>query len=109
MIRAAKNGCSSEIKFKGRKVYHDWKHSSIPKSHLGENLNKIEFLKENLVDESHLPAIEKLMIDWELYDKYFINGFGRLTSWASRVTGKFDFEYIDQLLVDGTIKSISNN
>ena len=41
-------------------------------------------------------------IDWELYDKYFINGFGRLTNWASRVTGKFDFDGIDQILVDGT-------
>ena len=41
-------------------------------------------------------------IDWELYDKYFINGFGRLTNLTSRVTGKFDFEIIDQILVDGT-------
>ena len=41
-------------------------------------------------------------IDWELYDKYFINGFGRLTDWASRVIGKFDFDGIDQILVDGT-------
>ncbi|MAX31247.1 MAG: NADH-quinone oxidoreductase subunit L, partial [Candidatus Marinimicrobia bacterium] len=40
-------------------------------------------------------------IDWELYDKYFINGFGRVTDWASRVTGKFDYEVIDQILVDG--------
>jgi NADH:ubiquinone oxidoreductase subunit 5 (subunit L)/multisubunit Na+/H+ antiporter MnhA subunit len=36
-----------------------------------------------------------------LYDKYFINGFGRVTDWASRVTGKFDYEVIDQILVDG--------
>tara|TARA_X000000368_G_scaffold302037_1_gene240690 strand:- start:157 stop:480 length:324 start_codon:yes stop_codon:yes gene_type:complete len=68
MIRAAKNGCSSEITFKGKKVYHDWENSSIPKSHLGEKLDKVEFLKEYLLDESHLPAIEKLMIDWELYE-----------------------------------------
>ena len=43
-------------------------------------------------------------IDWELYDKYFINGFGRLTNLASKVTGKFDYEAIDQILVDGTAK-----
>ena len=43
-------------------------------------------------------------IDWELYDKYFINGFGKLTYFASKVTGKFDFEAIDQILVDGTGK-----
>ena len=43
-------------------------------------------------------------IDWELYDKYFINGFGKVTSLASKVTGKFDYEAIDQILVDGTAK-----
>ena len=41
-------------------------------------------------------------IDWELYDKYFINGFGRLTNFTSKVVGKFDYETIDQILVDGT-------
>ncbi|HJM95314.1 MAG TPA: NADH-quinone oxidoreductase subunit L, partial [Candidatus Marinimicrobia bacterium] len=41
-------------------------------------------------------------LDWDLYDKYFINGFGRFTDWLSRVTGRFDFEGIDQGLVDGT-------
>lgn len=50
MIRAAKDGCASEITFKGKKVYHDWESSSIPKSHLGEKLDKIEFLKENLIN-----------------------------------------------------------
>jgi len=68
MIRAAKNGCSSEIKFTGKKVYHDWENSTIPKSHLGEKLNKPEFLKEFLVDETHLPVVEKIMIDWEIYE-----------------------------------------
>jgi NADH:ubiquinone oxidoreductase subunit 5 (subunit L)/multisubunit Na+/H+ antiporter MnhA subunit len=39
--------------------------------------------------------------DWEVYDKYFINGFGRFTSWLSAISGKFDYEGIDQGLVDG--------
>ncbi|MEC9457257.1 MAG: NADH-quinone oxidoreductase subunit L [Candidatus Neomarinimicrobiota bacterium] len=39
-------------------------------------------------------------LDWDLYDKYFINGFGRITEWLSRVTGRFYFEGIDQGLVD---------
>ena len=68
MIRAAKNGCSSDITFKGKKVYHNWDSSKIPKSSLGEKLDKTGFLKENLVDESHLPAIENLMVDWYLYE-----------------------------------------
>ena len=50
MIRAAKNGCAEEITFKGRKVYHNWNQSNIPKSYLGEKLNKTEFLKELILD-----------------------------------------------------------
>ena len=30
-----------------------------------------------------------------------INGFGRITNWASNVSGKFDYDIIDQILVDG--------
>ena len=83
MIRAAKNGCSSEINFHGKKVYHDWESSSIPKSHLGKKLDKIEFLKPMVHDstsivsvqywygpgtQTKLEAVEKLIIDWELYE-----------------------------------------
>tara|TARA_B110000285_G_C15054964_1_gene579058 strand:- start:494 stop:808 length:315 start_codon:yes stop_codon:yes gene_type:complete len=66
MLRAAKNGCSSEINFKGRKVYHDWQ-SGVPMSCLGEKLDKTEFLK-SIVDETNLKAVENLMIDWHLYE-----------------------------------------
>jgi len=47
-------------------------------------------------------------IDWDLYDKYFINGFGHLTEWLSRVVGKFDFDGIDQGLVDGTGRLVNH-
>ena len=39
-------------------------------------------------------------LDWEIYDKYFINGFGKVTNWLSGVTGKVDYEGIDQGVVD---------
>ena len=35
-----------------------------------------------------------------IYDKYFINGFGRVTDWLARITGKIDYEGIDQGVVD---------
>ncbi len=38
--------------------------------------------------------------DWEIYDKYFINGFGRVTNWLAKLTGKVDYEGIDQGVVD---------
>ena len=70
MFRAAKNGYCKEIKFKGKKVYHNWDYG-IPKSELGEKLDKTEFLK-TMVNESNLEAVEKLMIDWNLYENGWV-------------------------------------
>jgi NADH-quinone oxidoreductase subunit L len=39
-------------------------------------------------------------LDWEIYDKYFINGFGRVANWVAHKTGKVDYEGIDQGVVD---------
>jgi NADH-quinone oxidoreductase subunit L len=46
-------------------------------------------------------------IDWDLYDKYFINSFGHLTSIASKITGKLDYHGIDQVFVDGNGKIVN--
>ena len=71
---------------------YDW---SLNKYYFDENYNRYIY-------QPALRLADKVAwIDWELYDKYFINGFGRLTYLASKVTGKFDFEAIDQLIVDG--------
>ena len=50
-------------------------------------------------------------LDWEFYDKYFINGFGKLTKLFSKISGKFDYDGIDQSLVDGfgRVSAISGN
>jgi len=71
---------------------YDW---SLNKYYFDENYDKYLY-------QPTLRLANKIAwIDWELYDKYFINGFGRVTNWASRVTGKFDYDVIDQILVDG--------
>ena len=44
-------------------------------------------------------------VDWDLYDKYFINGFGRVTNILSRITGRMDYDGLDQTLVDGVGRS----
>lgn len=41
------------------------------------------------------------ILDWDLYDKYVINGFGRLTVWIAAKIGIVDYDGIDQTLVDG--------
>jgi len=69
-----------------------------PKYYFDENYSKYLY-------QPTLRLAKKIAwIDWELYDKYFINGFGKVTNLASKVTGKFDYEAIDQILVDGTAK-----
>ncbi len=74
MIRAAKNGCASVIKFQEKNVYFDCD-SGIEKSSLGTKLDKISYL-ESKVDSSNLPAVLNLMTDWELYENgWFINSY----------------------------------
>tara|TARA_B100001123_G_scaffold181020_1_gene207392 strand:- start:3199 stop:3894 length:696 start_codon:yes stop_codon:yes gene_type:complete len=45
-------------------------------------------------------------LDWDLYDKYFINGFGRVTRIFSKLTGRMDYDGLDQILVDGVGRSM---
>ena len=71
---------------------YDW---SLNKFYFDENYHR--FLYQPFLNLSNKVA----WIDWELYDRYFINGFGLVTEWFSRVTGKFDYDGIDQGLVDG--------
>ncbi|MBL50609.1 MAG: NADH-quinone oxidoreductase subunit L [Candidatus Marinimicrobia bacterium] len=78
---------------------YDW---SLNKYYFDDNYNKYLY-------QPTLRLANKIAwIDWELYDRYFINGFGRVTEWASRVTGKFDFDVIDQIIVDGTARISSS-
>jgi len=68
------------------------------KYYFDENYNKYIY-------QPSLRLADKISwIDWDLYDKYFINGFGYLTKWTSEIVGKFDFETIDQTIVDGVGK-----
>ena len=71
---------------------------SLNKYYFDENYNKYLY-------QPTLRLARKIAwIDWELYDKYFINGFGRVTSWLSKISGKLDFDLIDQIFVDGSAK-----
>ena len=89
MIRAAKNGCSSEITFKGRKVYHDWDRG-VPKSTLGAKQNKTEFITK-IVDDANLEAVEKLMVDWHLYEN------GWYIPYGNGYKNKHLFYYLQQM------------
>jgi NADH:ubiquinone oxidoreductase subunit 5 (subunit L)/multisubunit Na+/H+ antiporter MnhA subunit len=74
------------------------------------SLNKY-FFDENYDKYLYQPLLrlaERIsFIDWDLYDKYFINGFGRVTKWLSFLTGRTDYDGLDQTIVDGLGRSIS--
>jgi len=68
---------------------------SLNKYYFDENYNR--FLYQPVLKLSRAISF----IDWDLYDKYFINGFGRVGKWLSFLTGRIDYEGLDQKLVDG--------
>ena len=80
-------------------LLYDW---SLNKFYFDENYDKYIY-------QPTLRLANKIAwIDWELYDRYFINGFGKLTDLASKITGKFDYNTIDQLIVDGSGRITDN-
>ena len=88
-----KKGLSVDNWAKRAGFLYDW---SLNKYYFDENYDKYIY-------QPSLRLADKIAwIDWEVYDKYFINGFGKVTHWASKISGKFDFDIIDQLIVDGT-------
>ena len=54
-----------------------------------------------------LLANKVAFIDWDLYDKYFINGFGVFTKFVSRIAGDADYYGLDQGIVDGFGRAVS--
>ena len=84
----------------------EWAKKTGPMYNL--SLNKYYFdenYQKYLIQPVLKLADKVAYIDWDLYDKYFINGFGRVTDWISRITGRLDYEGIDQTLVDGVGRS----
>ena len=68
---------------------------SLNKYYFDENYNR--FLYQPFLRLSQAVAY----VDWDLYDKYFINGFGYITKILSKITGRLDYDGLDQTLVDG--------
>jgi|TARA_B110000459_G_scaffold60216_1_gene67460 NADH-quinone oxidoreductase subunit L len=74
---------------------------SLNKYYFDENYNRF------LYQPTLRLASKIAWVDWDLYDKYFINGFGKITNLASHITAKLDFHGIDQILVDGNGKIVN--
>ena len=76
MLRAAKNGCSGDIRFYGKKVYHEWDRGDITVNDLGLKLMKDIWIKQNIKDPSYYSAVESMLTDWKLYENgWYISKF----------------------------------
>ena len=75
---------------------YDW---SLNRFYFDENYNR--FLYQPFLRLANTIS----WIDWEFYDKYFINGFGRVTNLFSKLSGKLDYDGIDQVCILGTVTS----
>ena len=93
-----KNSISADDWSKKLGVYYNL---SLNKYYFDENYNK--YLYQPFLRLSNRVSY----IDWDLYDKYFINGFGRITKWLSIVTGRTDYDGLDQTIIDGLGRSMS--
>tara|TARA_X000000368_G_C22530311_1_gene493178 strand:+ start:84 stop:416 length:333 start_codon:yes stop_codon:yes gene_type:complete len=76
ILRAAKNGCGTYIKFYGKKIYHKWDRGDITINDLGLKLMRDKWIKQNITDPSYYSAVESMLTDWKLYENgWYISKF----------------------------------
>lgn len=73
MIRAALNGCNEDIYFLKRKLYCN-SDKGISKDILGNKLDKEAYIRENITDQVHFDEVNKMLVDWELYENGWFVG-----------------------------------
>ncbi|MFL3051188.1 MAG: NADH-quinone oxidoreductase subunit L [Candidatus Neomarinimicrobiota bacterium] len=73
------------------------------------SLNKFfvdEIYQRYLINPSIVLSKAIAFVDWDLYDKYIVNGLAKITERFSRVVGiRWDYNLLDQKIVDGVGKS----
>jgi len=78
-----------------------WIKKLRPLYNLSYNKYYIDELYDKLLYKPFLKLADWVAyIDWDIYDKYVINGFGRVTVWLSKLVGIADYEVLDQGIVD---------
>ena len=65
-LAIAKNGCSSDLFWRGKKVYYP-SSNGFPQSHLGEKLDKNIWINDNIANPASFIKLKKLLNGWELY------------------------------------------
>ncbi|MEE9571443.1 MAG: NADH-quinone oxidoreductase subunit L [Candidatus Neomarinimicrobiota bacterium] len=79
-----------------------WAKRLKPLYNLSFNRYYIDELYDRILYQPFLKLADWVAyLDWDVYDKYFINGFGRVTEWFAKVVGIADYDELDQGIVDG--------
>jgi NADH-quinone oxidoreductase subunit L len=79
-----------------------WAKRLKPLYNLSFNRYYIDELYDTILYQPFLKLADWVAyLDWDVYDKYFINGFGRVTEWIAKVVGIADYDELDQGIVDG--------
>jgi hypothetical protein len=87
-LRNAKNGCTSNVSWKGKLVFHSWDKCDVKISFLGNLLDKNTWIKNNVKDKKFIELIEDFLVDWHLYD----NGW-----WVKSYDNKKLYNYLCQI------------
>lgn len=77
ILRNAKNGCNGNIRFFNQPVYYETTYCPTnTMEELGKKTNKKEWVNQHLTDMTKRTDVEKLLVDWELYENgWFVSGW----------------------------------
>jgi len=79
-----------------------WAKRLRPLYNLSFNNYYIDKLYDKILYQPFLKLADWVAyLDWEVYDKKFINGFGRVTEWFAKIVGIADYDGLDQGVIDG--------
>ena len=65
-LSTAKNGCSTDIFWRGKKIYYP-SSSGLSPDCLGEKLDKNSWITENIQDQASFINLNDILSGWELY------------------------------------------
>jgi hypothetical protein len=74
-LRISLDGCNGKVTLKGLLVYHNW-YFGESYDKLGQQLQKDEWIKQNITKQEHYDSVSSMLIDWQLYEGgWFINSY----------------------------------
>ena len=98
-LRRCLNGCGGQVSLQGLAVYHDWSWGESYDK-LGAELQKNEWIKENIKSPEHYDSVSAMLIDWQLYEGgWFINSYNNthLFNYLCQIGSNYEPEVLAHL------------